>query len=180
MAQNRKCKTKNSSTLYQALSTSGISRSCACGGAPRNRKPTTTMPKGARATHRNSKNSRTASQKQPSAVAPSQPKNRDSRWCKVGGAAGALLDIVCLQRLAAKDLRPKTCGLGHCRCVRALSAARGSSRQYGRGAPAKAPRSRYDTFQGANALAVCCRIGVSSGKCRNSTVVMLLLSIQSI
>src|ERR1700722_4347999 len=34
-------------------------------------------------------------------------------------------------------------------------------------------------FQGAKALAERCRMGVSSGKWRNSTVVMLLLSIQS-
>lgn len=33
--------------------------------------------------------------------------------------------------------------------------------------------------QGANALLVRCRYGVSSGKCRSSTLVMLLLSIQS-
>jgi hypothetical protein len=37
----------------------------------------------------------------------------------------------------------------------------------------------HPTFHGANALGVRCRIGVNSGKCRNSTVVMLLLSIQS-
>jgi len=35
-------------------------------------------------------------------------------------------------------------------------------------------------FHGANALRVRCKTGVSSGKCRNSTVVMVLLSIQSI
>ena len=35
-------------------------------------------------------------------------------------------------------------------------------------------------FHGANAFAVRCRIGVSSGKWRNNTVVILLFSIQSI
>jgi hypothetical protein len=59
------------------------------------------MLKGARATHRNSKNSRTLVQKQPSAVAAPQPKNQDSRWRKVRGTAGMLLDIVCLQGLKA-------------------------------------------------------------------------------
>src|SRR5580704_9786892 len=102
MAQNRKCRTKYSSTLYHALSTSGINRSCACGAAPSNRKPTTTMPKGARATHRNSKNSRTLVQKQPSAVAAPQPKNRASRSRLPVGAAGTLLDIVCLPRFEAQ------------------------------------------------------------------------------
>src|SRR5580692_3218813 len=99
MAQNRKCKTKNNSTQPHALSTNGTNRSCACGVAPSNRKPTITMLKGARATHRNSKNSRTFVQKQPSAVAAPQPKNQDDLWRKVRGTAGMLLDIVCLQGL---------------------------------------------------------------------------------
>ena len=40
--------------------------------------------------------------------------------------------------------------------------------------------SLLHAFHGAKALALRCSTGVSSGKCRSSTVVMLLFSIQSI
>lgn len=45
---------------------------------------------------------------------------------------------------------------------------------------ATALRLSVGTFHGAKALSVCCRIGASSGKWRNNTVLMLLLLIQSI